>query len=182
RDTYQNQLATHTCSVNNCQEPCCQGDYERLQQKLTTQKKQLLQKLNTTLELGLTSRELSLKKVISKIEELLKKPSTELAQAQQTIKLLKKQLVKKDPDYQALQQAEYQNLLQLVKEDTLQNCQKLGIALTPSTQQTIKQATTLQAVMQERNKLIQNQLSQNHQALTQQKTTLLHSHQQERRV
>ncbi|CAG8765017.1 3868_t:CDS:2, partial [Ambispora leptoticha] len=121
RDHYQNQLATHTCSPLNCPQPCCQGDYERLQQKLTTQKKQILQKINNSLELGLTSRELSLKKVISKIEELLRNPATELTHAQQTIKLLKKQLTTKVPDYQTIQQAEYQKLLQLVKEDTLQN-------------------------------------------------------------
>ncbi|CAG8774081.1 11312_t:CDS:2, partial [Ambispora leptoticha] len=53
------------------------------------------------------------------------------------------------------------------------------ISLAHSTQARIKQATTLESLLQERNKLIQNY---HHQELTQQKTTLLRHQQQERWV
>ena len=94
--------------------------------------------------------------------------------------MLKKQLAEKDPDYSAIQQAEYQKILKLVKNDTFQNCKKLGIVLTPSVQAKINQATTLDLVMKERNKLVQNQFSKNQAELIQQKSQLTRAHHQER--
>src|SRR6185295_5618978 len=98
--------------------------------------------------------ELTLKKIITKIEELIRNPLAnnqklrkKLTQAKKTIELLKKQLAEKDPDYNAIQQAEYQKILKLVKDDTFQNCKKLGIVLTSSSQEKIKQAATLDLVM-----------------------------------
>jgi len=40
RDNYKNKLDTHTCSIS-CQRSCCLGDYERLQKKLTAQRKEI---------------------------------------------------------------------------------------------------------------------------------------------
>jgi len=72
-----------------------------------------------------------LKKIITKIEELIRNPLTDnqklrkkLTKAKKTIKSLQKQLAEKDPDYNAIQQAEYQKILKLVKDDTFQNCKK----------------------------------------------------------
>ena len=186
RDNYKNQLDTHICSIS-CQQSCCLGDYERLQKKLTTQRKEIFREINNSLELGLESKELTLKKIITRIEELIRNPlannqklQKKLTKAKKTIKLLKKQLAEKDPDYNAIQQAEYQKILKLVKNDTLQNCKKLGIILTPSIQAKIKQAATLDLVMKERNKLLQNQFSKNQAELTQQKSQLTHARHQER--
>ncbi|CAG8657239.1 6155_t:CDS:2 [Paraglomus occultum] len=163
------------------------GDYERLQKKLTTQKKEIFREINNSLELGLESKKLTLKKIITRIEELIRNPlannqklQKKLTKAKKTIELLKKQLAEKDPDYNAIQQAEYQKILKLVKNDTFQNCKKLGIALAPSTQAKISQATTLDLVMKERNKLIQSQFSKNQAELTQQKSQLTHARHQER--
>ncbi|CAG8633372.1 14219_t:CDS:10 [Gigaspora margarita] len=190
RDNLQNKLDTHQCAVVTCQEPCCQGDYERLQKKLTTQKKQILQKINNSLELGLSSRELSLKKVISRIEELLRKPLTdnqklqkELTQAQKTIELLKKQLAEKDPDYNAIQQAEYRKILQLVKNDTYHSCEKLGIVIPQPVKENINQATTIERVLAERNSLLQGKLTHNDTKLkmiTRNQEKLIHEQEQER--
>lgn len=176
RDNYKNQWDTHTCPAINCPQSCCQGDYERLQQKLATQKQQILQQINQALGLGLENQELSLKKIITRLEELLRSPLIELAQAKKTIKLLKKQLAKKDPNYQNIQQAEYQKLLQLVKKDTLQNCEKLGIVVPRLIQENIEKATTLEMVMREKNKLIRGRFAKSEEelkSLTYQKSQLV---------
>jgi hypothetical protein len=163
------------------------GDYERLQNKLATQEKEILYEINNSLELDLASKELTLKKIIVRIEELIRNPLIDnqklrkkLVKAKKTITLLQKQLAEKDPNYTAIQQAEYQKLLHLVKTDTLHSCEKLGISLSCPTKEKIKKTTTLQEVMQVRNKLIQNQFNKNHEELTQEKANLTHTYHQER--
>jgi hypothetical protein len=96
---------------------------------------------------------------------------------------LQKQLVEKDPNYTAIQQAEYQKVLQLVKNDALRNCEKLGINIPPLVKENIKKATTLEMVIRERNNLIQNKLAKNGEELkmiAQQKSKLIQSQNQER--
>ena len=78
---------------------------------------------------------------------------------------MQKQLAEKDPNYTAIQQAEYQKILQLVKNNTLQNCKKLGINIPFLTKENIKKAATLEAVMKERNNLIQNRLAKHDEEL-----------------
>ncbi|CAG8561321.1 12604_t:CDS:2, partial [Racocetra persica] len=118
RDNLQKKLDTHQqwCQIINCQEPCCLGDYERLQKKLARQEKDILEKINDSLELGIEVEELTIQKIISRIEELIRGPKTtnqqlqkELDQAQKVIRLLQKD--KKDPDFSAIQQKEYQKIL-----------------------------------------------------------------------
>jgi len=96
---------------------------------------------------------------------LIRKPLTDnqklrkkLAKAKKTITLLQKQLAEKDCNYTAIQQAEYQKILKLVKNNIWKNCAELGINIPPSVKENIKKATTLEAVMRERNKLIQSKL------------------------
>jgi hypothetical protein len=59
---------------NNCQEPCCLGDYQRLQNELVNKEKTLLQQFNNSLHLGLKNEELTVHKLVSLIEELLRVP------------------------------------------------------------------------------------------------------------
>ncbi|CAJ0824578.1 6709_t:CDS:10 [Entrophospora sp. SA101] len=133
RDNYKNELDAHTCSIVGCQRTCCLAD-----------------------------EELTVKKVISRIEELIRNPLDDnqklrkkLARAKKTIELLQKQLAEKDPNYTAIQQAEYQKIL----------CRKLGINVSLSTQEKIKKATTLEMIMQMRSNLIQDKLAKNGQEL-----------------
>jgi len=96
-----------------------------LQKKLAVQKKEIFREINNSLKIGLESQEITLEKIITKIEELIRIPLTDnqklqkkLARAKKTIKLLEKQLTEKNPDYTAIQQAEYQKILKLMKNDT----------------------------------------------------------------
>jgi hypothetical protein len=77
RNKYKKLIDTHTRSIINCQEPCCLGDYERLQNKLTAQEKEILREINNFLKLDLANEELTLKKVITRIEELIRNPLTD---------------------------------------------------------------------------------------------------------
>ncbi|CAG8607206.1 13858_t:CDS:2 [Cetraspora pellucida] len=168
RDNLQNKLDTHQqwCQRINCQEPCCLGDYKRLQNKLARQEKDILEKINNSLELGLKVEELTVQKIISRIEELIRGPKTtnqqlqkELDQAQKTIKLLQKD--KKDIDFLAIQQTEYQKILAWAKGETNETCVRLGINIPFAIREKINQATTLVAVARERNNLIQAKLGEN---------------------
>jgi chromosome segregation ATPase len=189
RDNYKNELDAHNCSIV-CQQPCCLGDYERLQNKLSVQEKEIFRKMNNSLKLGLESQELTLEKIITKIEELIRNPLTDnqklrqkLVRAKKTIKLLQKQLGEKDPDYTSIQQVEYQKILKLMKNDTWQSCKKLGINIPLAIKENIEKATTLEAVWRERNKLVQGKLTKNGEELkmiTQQKDQLIKKQNHER--
>jgi len=97
----QDDKLNHKCS-NICQETCCLGDYtklqeqkRRLEEQLTTQEKEIIQKLNLELHLGLKNKP-DLNQVITTIQELIKKPDgtdcqRKLANARQLIKKLEQQ-------------------------------------------------------------------------------------------
>ena len=73
-------------------------------------------------------------------------------QARKIIRLLQQD--EKDPDFSAIQQAEYQKILQLVKNDTYRSCAKLGIIIPRPVKENINRATTIERVLTERNSLI----------------------------
>jgi len=60
RDNYQNQLDNHVCSVN-CQESCCLGNYQELQEELSTEEKEVLYLIREPHKLDLTNKELDSK-------------------------------------------------------------------------------------------------------------------------
>jgi hypothetical protein len=181
-------IDNHICSIINCQEPCCLGDYQRLQKQLITQEQFLLSQINNSLELGLSSVELTCQKVISRLEELIRKPQIEqpkleqeLVVNQKIVKLLQPQLA--DQVKNSIQQAEYQKILQLIKNDTYQSCSQLKIIIPQLVKENIKKATTIERVLTERNSLIAGQLSQSGAELkmiAQQKENLTQSQNQER--
>jgi len=60
RDNYQNQLDNHVCSVN-CQESCCLGNYQELQEELSAEEKEVLYLIREPHKLDLTNKELDSK-------------------------------------------------------------------------------------------------------------------------
>ncbi|CAG8684549.1 2028_t:CDS:1, partial [Ambispora gerdemannii] len=151
------------------------------QEEIKNQEQEIAQRLNKDLKLGLKSSEINLERVISKLRELLDKPNSvneenlaqQLAAAQNTIQELKKQLKGENLDYTAIQQAEYQKILQLVKNDTWKTCQKLNISVSHSVKKLVQKATTLETVITERNKLIAAKLAEQGQIITGQKGQLI---------
>lgn len=127
------------------------------------QTKEIVQKINNECRLGLEEPEVNLESVISKIKELITKPDSpvsgdleKLQTAQATIQKLQDEL--NNPNWNAIQQKEYQKILKLVKGDTFATCEKLGIKVPKNIQVKIEKANTLEEVLQERNNLIKARL------------------------
>ena len=162
RDNYKSKMDNHICSVS-CQEPCCLGDYEKLQKKLATQKNKILAKIDNSLELGLTGQ-ITLPNLIKKIKELINKPpviddkkvqelENELTKARRTISQLEEQIRNS--------YSSGEKLAVVIKLD-LQHLEKLfRHQLDPQVRQKIEKAQNYQELVQVRGEFIRCQTQKN---------------------
>jgi len=162
RDNYKSKMDNHVCPIS-CQEPCCLGDYEKLQRKLATQKNKILAKIDNSLELGLTGQ-ITLPNLIKKIKELINKPpviddkkvqelENELTKARRTISQLEEQIRNS--------YSSGEKLAVVIKLD-LQHLEKLfRHQLDPQVRQKIEKAQNYQELVQVRGEFIRCQTQKN---------------------
>jgi len=160
-------LAPHVCPIIN-KVDCSHSDYEEIkedrdnyQTQLIQQEHKIAQELNNTLDLGL--KEPNLEGIISKIRELLQKPSiiattydnSKIEQLQETIVKLEKELADNST-------TSFGKNLAKIKEIDLNSLEKeLNIKLPEEVIQQIQQATNYQQLSQARNSEIKKHLQQN---------------------
>ena len=162
RDNCKSKMDNHVCPIS-CQEPCCLGDYERLQKKLATQENKMLTEINNALELGLTFQ-ITLPNLIKKIKELINKPpvidnikvkglENELTKAQQIISQLEEQIRKTLPRKEKLSviiQVDLKDLEQLFRRE-----------LDPQVRQKIEEVQNYHELVKVRGEFIRQQTQKN---------------------
>jgi len=162
RDNYKSKMDNHVCPIS-CQEPCCLGDYEKLQKKLATQENKMLTEINNALELGLTFQ-ITLPNLIKKIKELINKPpvidnikvkglENELTKAQQIISQLEEQIRRTLPRKEKLSviiQVDLKDLEQLFRRE-----------LDPQVRQKIEEVQNYHELVKVRGEFIRQQTQKN---------------------